>query len=142
MGAWGLSPFDNDTFGEMFGDFVDRSGVASLVESKLTALLNKSQRGDADERWAAIGMVIWAYNANVLTDQYNKVIDGAITLYNELGEDEEWLGRWGDRRAFNRVFKKVGEALDDLRGRYDAPVLIPALSEAFESEAAWKRRKK
>lgn len=137
MGAWGTSPFSSDQFGDDFAAWVRKSGIQKAVEHALTEALAKARRGtgarDTDDKWVAIGMVIWAFNAALLADP-ERFVRPAEELLREIEEDEEWLGRWRSKAAINRTMAKVENYLRDARSGYTHPIIIGELEKMFDSK--------
>lgn len=134
MGAWGTSPFSSDQFGDDFAAWVRTSGIQKAVEHGLTEALAKARRSnDADDKWVAIGMVIWAFSAAMLADP-GRFVRPAEQLQMELENDAEWMGRWRSSAGIKKTMTKVENYLRDMRGAYTAPILVPALEEMFDTK--------
>lgn len=144
MGTWGHAPWDSDSYGDLTDPV--RDAYRRAVLPKLNAALNKvaTDRDPwaATERWAAIGMVIVAYQSTYLDDdEWYPLVQRALELYQALANDREWLAQWRRPRDlpargrgrgevhFKRVFKAVGQELEDMLASYSQPrqVLVQML---------------
>ena len=134
MGAWGTAPFDNDDFGD---DLAEVVGVVSAsVEKQIKRKFDEAS--DPIETWAAIGLVIHFYQADVLNDEYNHLIDRALSELDRLRSAPyetykrrggrptrvaTWIDSWRDPAAMKRMLTKVEKVLNEMRGRHVVPVL-------------------
>lgn len=143
MGAWGMTPFDSDDFGDTFIEFSEP--IAETTYRKLEAsLLKADQSREPQEMWTTIGLVIWAYHAGLLrSERARTCIDLAEALMAALGSDDDWLRSWRNPSAFKKVFAQVRDELEDEEAE-EAPLLPHSLHEMFSQSTPRvpKRRKR
>lgn len=124
MGAWGMAPFENDTYADLAMDV--EGAVRPALERKLAQVMTAAHaRGaDASDKWAAIGVAIVAYHSTYLpagSVALENAMMEAMVLWKELSTDEEWRKSWRNPRAFKKMFDVVGDELE----RYaDAAALV------------------
>jgi len=147
MGSWGYAPWDSDDYGDLTDPV--RDAYRRAVLPKLNAIMDRAARSpDGTERWAAIGMVIVAFQSTYLSDdEWWPLVQRALAFHHELANDAEWLASWRvhrrDRRArpgsgrsdhhFRRVFKAVGDELNDMLASYNEPRQV-AVQMLFDRE--------
>jgi len=113
MGVWGHSPWDSDDYGDMTDAI--RSAYSSAVLPKIEAALARAERSDTAEKWAAIGIVIVAYQSTYLDrDSCWDLVQRAKMLWNQCREDSAWIRSWRHPKVFKRTFDAVGQELDDM----------------------------
>ncbi len=94
-------------------------------------ILNKAKRAGkyaAHEKWAAVGVVIALYQADILRDDRNVLIDECIEICVAIGEDQEFVESWKGN-GFPKVLAAVIEELHDMRGCHVKPLLLRAVND-------------
>ncbi len=123
MGVWGTSPFSSDDFADMVGDVLKKADAA--IDREIDKLYKRSK--DAAEKWAWVGVVMWAHHAGFAVYEYMKV---AREVVLELKDDQEFLSRWRSpqaRKQFLAAADHVIKSIDD----GEIPGLVPSLEDEY-----------
>lgn len=142
MGAWGLSPFDSDDFGDEFDRFT-RDISSKVFEQLQRRLANATRqvRARPNEAWATIGIAIWAVVSGALRDtaKIDTVKAACNDLLDELSEDIGWFDSWRGG-GFRSMWQNVR---DVVQGLGDEPPEVPSiLSEGLKGMSQRRRTRK
>lgn len=141
MGAWGMTPFDSDDFGDTFDGVA--GPVGKVVFAQVERAIGKASRsGEPQEMWTAIGLVLWAFHTGTLgrdSQELDHLQSQAMNLLARLGQEDQWLSSWRQPAVFRRVLKEVAAHIDAMG---DETPLTLALGEMIQPQQHPHRRKR
>ncbi len=142
MGAWGMTPFESDDFGDSF-DMVARP-VSKIVFAQVERVINKAMRsGEPQEMWTAVGLVLWAFHTGTLmrgSQELDQLQAQAQELLVAIEQDHEWLSSWRQPAAFRRMLQEVTahiEAMGD-----DSPLTPFNLNQYIQPQNHPRKRRR
>jgi len=133
MGAWGMTPFDSEDFGDTFAEIAEGPVGKAIYAQAMHHIQEAARDGEPQKMWSAVGIALWAFHTGAIVGEDRvRLSSAAWELLQRLEKNESWMRSWAVPAAFRRVFKEVRAQVVGMDGE-DTPLTPYTLHELFGS---------